>query len=65
MRAYQEDDLANFVGTQWGLLNAYSDFITHKEPGRSTDKAKESKFINVTMNTGLMESFIEMLKQIA
>lgn len=65
MRAYQEDDLANFMGTQWGLLNAYSDFITHKEPGRSTDKAKESKFINVTMNTGLMESFIEMLKQIA
>lgn len=63
--AYEEDDLANFRGTQWGLLNAYSDFITHKEPGRSTDKAKESKFINVTMNTGLMEKFIDMMESVA
>lgn len=63
MAAYNEDDLANFKGTQWGLLNAFSDYITHKEPGRSTEKSKESRFINVTMNTGLMENFLYIMKE--
>lgn len=62
--AYNEDDLANFKGTQWGLLNAYSDFITHKEPGRDTEKAAENRFINITMNTGIMENFMKVMHSV-
>ena len=29
-------DLANFVGTKWGFLNAVADFVDHSQPMRRT-----------------------------
>lgn len=29
--AYHADDNGNFIGTRWGLINAYTDYFTHKE----------------------------------
>lgn len=63
--AYNEEDLANFKGTGWGVLNAYSDFITHKEPGRKTESAMQSKFIDVSLNPHIMKHFMEMLNAVA
>lgn len=61
LNAYNVEDNQNFKGTAWGMVNAFSDYITHVEPGRSTDKAKISKFTSVTLNTGLMDNFLNIL----
>lgn len=63
--AYKEDDLQNFQGTKWGIINAYSDFITHKDPGRKTDSAVQSRFMEVTLNPHIMKHFMDMLNAIA
>ena len=47
------DDNANFRGTAWGLVNAYTDMITHKEPaGKRSDKY-EGKFVNTTFKIAM------------
>lgn len=46
--AYQADDNANFRGTAWGLINAYTDFITHQVPQGKTSTRFEGKFMKVT-----------------
>lgn len=46
--AYEADDNANFRGTAWGLVNAYTDFITHMEPAGKKETRFENKFINTT-----------------
>ena len=54
INAHNADDNANFRGTAWGLVNAYTDFITHKEPAGKREDRFEGKFVNtnfkVTMN---------------
>lgn len=61
LNAYNAEDNQNFKGTAWGMINAFSDYITHIEPGRKSDKSDVTKFINVTFNTGLMENFINLV----
>ncbi len=41
MGRYNVDDLGNFRGTAWGLLNAASDFIGHVQPVRKTKNHQE------------------------
>ena len=36
-QAYMADDLANFTGTGYGVVNAVSDMVAHGEPMRMTD----------------------------
>lgn len=64
-RAYKHEDNANFHGTAWGMLNAYTDFITHQEPGRYTFGWEESRFMNVTFDPKLLQNFLKHLKQFA
>lgn len=61
LNAYNAEDNQNFRGTQWGLINAFSDYITHIDPARKTDKSSVSKFVNVTFNNGLMNNFIDLI----
>ena len=46
--ALNADDNANFKGTAWGMINAYTDFITHKEPAGKREDRFEGKFVNTT-----------------
>lgn len=63
LNAYRDlDDNQNFRGTAWGLVNAYADVITHQEPGRKTENWEESKFMQVTFNPRIMQSFINHIK---
>ena len=55
-RAYLADDNTNFKGTAWGVINAYTDFITHKIPQGKTATKEEGKFVMVTFHPGLMNS---------
>ena len=57
MKAYKEDDNANFKGTAWGAINAISDFITHKQTIRNTVTANENKFMAVTFAPNILQLF--------
>ena len=46
--AHEQEDNRNFRGTAWGLINAYTDFITHKEPAGKREDRFEGKFVNTT-----------------
>lgn len=52
-RAIDADDNANFKGTAWGLINAYTDFMTHKEPAGKRDDRFEGKFVNTTFKVSM------------
>lgn len=61
IKAYKTSDNSNFQNTMWGLINAYSDYITHREPTRKTSTAEENKFIAVTFDPSLMMNFIQLV----
>lgn len=64
-KAYLADDNGNFRGTGWGVINAYTDFITHREPTGNTETKDEGKFMTVTFNTGLMNIILNTLQRVA
>lgn len=41
MNALSQDDLANFTGTGWAMVNAAADFVGHTEPLRMTSNYQE------------------------
>lgn len=55
------EDLQNFRGTGWGMLNAYSDLVTHAEPTRKTENWEQQKFAK-SFDTKPMDAFIEIMK---
>lgn len=64
IRCYGADDNANFRGTAWGAVNAFTDFNTHAER-KQTANATESKFMNVTFDTAALTKFIECVRAYA
>lgn len=63
--AYNCNDNQNFKNTMWGMINAYSDFITHKPQYRDTATATENNFISVTFDPKAMMNFISLVSRIA
>lgn len=61
IQAYKTNDNRNFQNTMWGLINAYSDYITHKEPDRKTNTAEENRFVSVTFEPKAMMKFIKLV----
>ena len=62
MTAYNAEDNANFRGTKWGLINAFSDYQTHKPNLRSTNKSEENRFMSVSFDPTAMLKFMELVK---
>lgn len=60
LKAYQADDNQNFIGTQWGLVNAYTDYVTHKPLRKDTPQARENHFIKTTLK-GSIDDFVDMV----
>lgn len=52
MEAYNAEDNANFRGTAWGMVNAYTDIKTHVNRSRGVRKL-ERKFLSVTMGESM------------
>lgn len=50
LKAYHSDDNANFYGTVWGVINAYTDYTTHAEPLRKSKNFEEQRFLKTTSN---------------
>lgn len=46
--AYNADDNRNFRGTAWGMINAYTDFMTHGDALGQADVKEEGKFVRTT-----------------
>lgn len=53
LKAHNVDDNNNFRGTAWGLVNAYTDYITHKEPAGKREDRFEGKFVNTTFKVAM------------
>ena len=60
-KAYNAADNGNFRGTAWGVINAYTDFITHREPTGNSETKEEGKFMTVTFQTGMMNLILQAL----
>jgi hypothetical protein len=58
-QAYLAEDNQNFRGTAWGVINAYTDFITHKIPQGKTATKEEGKFVMVTFHPALMNAIFQ------
>lgn len=52
-RAHEAEDNRNFKGTAWGLINAYTDYITHKDPMGKTETKYEGKFVSTTFKVSM------------
>ena len=61
-KALNSNDNQNFKNSVWGLINAYSDYITHREPQRRTETATENRFMTVTFDPSLMSNFIKLVE---
>ena len=63
--AYNCSDNQNFKNTMWGMINAYSDFITHKPQINKSSTFNENKFVSVTFDPKAMMNFISLVSRIA
>lgn len=62
--AYNADDNQNFKGTKWGVINAYSDLITHEEYARKTNNWEINRFLN-SLSPSSMNSFMSFIRAAA
>lgn len=61
VNAYNADDNGNFRGTAWGLINAYTDYITHKVPMGKSETKEEGKFMTVTFHPAMMNAILNAM----
>lgn len=65
LTAYNAEDNQNYKNTKWGLINAFSDFQTHKPILRKTDSAEEQRFVSVVFDPTAMMMFAQRLNAVA
>lgn len=63
LAAYNAEDNQNFIGSQWGLVNAYTDFVTHKPLRKDTEQARENHFIKTTLK-GSIDDFVRTVSKL-
>lgn len=59
---YNADDNANFRGTAWGLVNAFTDYETHRER-KQTDLSNETTFSAVTFDAKAMSRLLSIIRE--
>jgi hypothetical protein len=55
-------DIKKFYGTQWGFINAVSDFATHREPIRKAATFQENLFEKTINGHPLIDQAYDLLK---
>lgn len=61
---YNNDDNQNFKNTQWGIVNAMGDYITHEEPTRRTDKWEVNRFL-WTLGSKTLQDTLHVVEDLA
>jgi phage/plasmid-like protein (TIGR03299 family) len=64
-KAYNHEDNQNFKGTAWGIINAYTDFVTHREATGKVNTRDESKFTKVTFGVPSVNQIADIIKIVA
>ena len=54
-------DLANFIGTKWGFINAVSDYVGHSAPVRQTAHYNENRWGNIISGHALMDKALALI----
>lgn len=62
--AYNAEDNQNFKGTKWGLINAYSDLVTHEEYTRKSANWESNRFMN-SLSPHTMDEFMKYIGAVA
>ena len=63
--AYNHDDNTNFRGTAWGIINAYTDFITHQAPSGQVHTRDEGRFMKVTFGAPSVNHIVDIIRAVA
>lgn len=58
---YKDADNANFTGTAWGLVNAFTDYETHRER-KQTERSAETTFSQVTFDASAMSRLLSIIR---
>lgn len=58
---YNDDDNGNFRGTAWGLVNALTDYETHKER-KQTPHSADTAFMQVTFDPSVMSRMLSIIR---
>ena len=64
-RCYNMEDIAQFKGTAWGVVNAVSDLVCHYAPARMTEKYQENNWGKIMTGHPMMDSFYKAIKSVA
>lgn len=62
IRCYESDDNIDFRGTAWGMINALTDYTTHKTR-KKTQNIAESSFMKVTFDTVTVPRLLEVIRE--
>ena len=57
-------DIKKFKNSQWGVVNALSDFVSHTDPLRNTNTFEERRFEQVVSGHPIFDKGIELLRAI-
>lgn len=64
LKCIDAPDIKKFKNTEWGVVNALSDFVSHTEPLRNTETFAERRFEQVVSGHPVFDRGIELLKVI-
>lgn len=54
-------DIAKFLGTKWGFLNAVSDYVGHSDPVRKTKNWKENRWADIIGGANLLDKAVSLV----
>lgn len=58
-----QPDIAKFMNTAWGAVNAMSDLVTHSAPKRNTANFNENRWGKIMDGHVLMDQFVELVNK--
>ena len=56
-KKYEMNDISQFKGTAWGVINAVTDFADHTPPNRMTKNFQENNWGRIITGHPLVDSF--------
>lgn len=58
-----QPDIAKFMNTAWGAINAMSDMVTHSTPRRNTKSFNENRWGKIMDGHAMMDQFVQLVNQ--